>query len=116
MDLAEGGGRQRFVVELFKQGADVRLEFLGDDRPNVVGGNGFDVVLKPRERVGVCLRQEVVARGQELAELDVRGAHRFEVGGEPLGAFAGVALLVGLCEKLVGAARAQEPSAAVADQ
>ena len=116
MHLAERRRSQRGVVEAVEQCTHGGADLVGDEVADILGGNGVDVVLQSRQRLGVGLRQEVVAGGEQLAELDVGGAHRLEVGGELLRAVRGTAGGRLVSEELVGSTRGQDAGTAVPDQ
>ena len=72
VDLADRGRRQRHGVEFREELVDVASEFGRDQRPHVLEGQGGNVVLQPCELSGERRRDQVPARGQELAQLHVR--------------------------------------------
>jgi hypothetical protein len=85
MDLAERGGRDRLLLEGRKGLGDLDPELRGDDGMRLFIGEGLDLVLEPREGLQERGRQQVGPRGEELAQLHVRGAELLQIGGQLLG-------------------------------
>ena len=86
VDLPQGRRRQRHLVERGEHPRDPHAQLAGDDLLDLREGERLDVVLQPRQRLGVRRRQQVHAAREQLPELDVRRTHRLEVGRQLLGA------------------------------
>jgi hypothetical protein len=85
MNLPEGRGRERCGVEGRKDLGDPHLELPADDVLDLVEREWRDLVLEPRQRLDVRRAQQVHAGGHQLAELDERGPHGFQVRGQSRG-------------------------------
>lgn len=70
MDLSERGGRDRRFIEGRKDLVGILTQFVPQALPDgceIVRGNG---ILKPGQRPGVFVRQEIHAGAQELSQFD----------------------------------------------
>ena len=74
VDLPDGAGGERSVVERGQQLVRRGAEFLADDGPDPGHRNGRRSVLELRELRGVFRREDIGAGGDDLPELDVDGA------------------------------------------
>ena len=75
-------GRRHWRAELGKQRVDRRFERLLDGLARLVLREGRQAILERSEIGGKLAADDVVAGGEELAELDVGGAERGERGRE----------------------------------
>jgi hypothetical protein len=85
VDLRDRRGGDRLGVDFREK---LRSEFLADHCFDLREGNRRDFVHEAAELLDVDVREQVRARGEQLAELDVRRAELFERAPELAGAFA----------------------------
>jgi len=85
VDLAERSGGERRSVETGKRLGDAHAQFAHDNLLGLLVRESRDLVLKTFERLHVGGRDQVGPAGEDLADLDVSGPHRFEVVGELVG-------------------------------
>src|SRR4051812_5983129 len=72
MHLRDGGRGDRLRIDARERAREPHVEILVEDLLNLGEWKGRDVVLQPRERLTVRLRDDVRPRGEKLRELDVR--------------------------------------------
>ncbi len=85
VDLSDGGGGEGLGVNFLKGSGDADAEFLGDDSFDILEWERLDFILEACEGLDVGGGDELGARGEELAELDVGGSEFFEVVGKLIG-------------------------------
>ena len=104
MHLAERRGRQMFLFKKGKCFRDADAELAGDDFLHLRVRKRFDLVLQTRERLQIRFRQKIRAAGKQLAELDERRPHLFQIVGQFFGrglaGFGGRRCLVLACRFL----------------
>ncbi len=91
MDLRDGGGGDRRIVEVPVQRRDGPAEFLFDDGAGLAARKRRHLVLKVRKVGRDALAEKIRTRRHRLAELDERWSRLVQCAGESL---AGPALLV----------------------
>ena len=82
MDLAQGGGGHRRLLEIGEGLRHLHAQLGGDDGLDLGEREGLDLVLEPGEGVEDRRREQVRPRGEELADLDVGRSEALEVGTE----------------------------------
>ncbi len=74
VDLSERCRRLRFPVEPCEGFRNPHAQLGRNDLLDFFIRKRLDLILQPRERVEVRLRQHIAARGEQLAQLDKGGA------------------------------------------
>ncbi len=97
VDLGDRSRRQRGGVELGKSVGYRLPQLLFDDPPRDIAGKGRHPVLQFDQFVGDILRQQILARGQGLAELDEDRPQVFQSAAD-----AHAARFLGLAQPIVG--------------
>jgi hypothetical protein len=82
--LGDGRGRHR-LAEAGIERVRLRAEAFANGAPRLLHREGRQPVLQPGERGGKVRADDVAARGEELAQLDVARPERGQRPGEPLG-------------------------------
>ncbi|MNQ73006.1 hypothetical protein D3C85_877250 [compost metagenome] len=93
MDLGNGGGRQRRLVEVIEQGLDGAAQARLYLAPGLLATEGGNPVLQQGQLFGDVRRQQIPPGRQHLAKLDEDGTERLE-GEANAGATAQIRLLV----------------------
>jgi hypothetical protein len=83
VDLGDGGGGQGDGVDRGEELVERTAQVLFDDPPHHGEGLGRDLVTKQPEFVHQLLGEETFTRGEDLAQLDVRGSEALEGASEP---------------------------------
>ena len=83
--LPERGRGDRRRIEFHEGLRHANAEFLLDNPFDIRIWKRSEVILQPRQRVEVGLRQQVRARREQLSELDERRTERLQIAGEGLG-------------------------------
>ncbi len=86
MHLGDARGRERDGIDVRDGNARGRIEIFVEDFEHLGERDGRDLVLQTSQRAGVARPEEVRARGEDLAELDVGRSEALEQVREDLAA------------------------------
>ena len=117
MHLRDRCGGERFRIDEGKRGGEALAELFGEDLLYLGEWHRLDVVLQPRERLGIGRRDDVGPSRQELRELDERRPELLHVVGKRLRLGPAGERLAGLLwEKVVQPGAAHPVAAAVLEE